>query len=37
MTKNVSDISNFIINLVYIGVPLVIMSGFVTAISPLSV
>lgn len=37
MTKNVSDISHFVINLVYFGVPMVIMSGFAAAISPLSV
>tara|TARA_B100001750_G_C15073839_1_gene382504 strand:- start:364 stop:573 length:210 start_codon:yes stop_codon:yes gene_type:complete len=35
MSKAMSDFTNVLTNLVYFGIPVIIMSGFVTAISPL--
>lgn len=36
MSNIKSQIAELMINLVYIGIPVIVMSGFVTAVSPLS-
>lgn len=37
MSNVKTQIADFLINLVYIGIPVVVLSGFATAITPLSV